>query len=168
MVWKAKSTAPLNGVAPEVVGEVKTAVASRCGGVVPPAEFLTEIEDADHPGHSLVEWDDGIAGHQYRLQQVASIIQVVVAVHEPDESPTVDIGGIVAVVPQQDGTEERFRGYMPVYEVLASEDYTLQAERRLVRAIRGDLFNHNDLPVAQQLLAAVMPVIEEWEEENKV
>lgn len=164
MVWKATSTAPLNGIAVEAVGAVKAAVAARCGGVVPPNEFLREIEPADHPAHALVEWDDRIAGHQYRLSQAAGVIQVVVVVYEPDEHPAVDIGGIVATIVDAQGAEERHRGYMPVYEVLSNEDYTHQAERRILRQIVGDLKNHRDLPLAQRLLEAVMPVAEAWED----
>lgn len=166
MVWKAKSDAPLNGIAPEIVGRVKQEVAAACGGVVPPAEFLAKIAPPEHPAHGLAEWDDRLAGHQHRLEQVAKVIQTVVAVYEA-ENPTVDYGGIVATVRDPDGTEARFRGYLPVYEVLSNQDYTRQAERRLLRSLVGDLRNHSDLPLAAALLAAVQPIADAWEEANR-
>lgn len=44
-------------------------------GAVPVEVAVAEAADPDHPWHGRLTWDDEIAGHQYRLEQMRSIFR---------------------------------------------------------------------------------------------
>jgi hypothetical protein len=77
------------------------------------------VQEASHPGsplHNHFEWDDTVAGHQWRLQQARQLIRVVVQMLPYDE-PHFEVRAFVSLSPDrtvQDG------GYRAMVEVLAS------------------------------------------------
>lgn len=57
----------------KVVEECLTQIVQRDGAVTRES-LLTAATAADHPLHAYFEWDDGVAGHKYRLAQATCMI----------------------------------------------------------------------------------------------
>jgi len=53
------------------------AVADRNGGILTPEMVVEEARPAASPLHSQLEWDDSVAGEEYRLVQAGRLIRVV-------------------------------------------------------------------------------------------
>ncbi len=47
-------------------------------GRLHPEEVVIEAEEEDSPLHDSFEWDDEVAGHEYRIEQARRIIRVAV------------------------------------------------------------------------------------------
>ena len=65
------------GVDPEKIAAELALIYQR-KGILGAEDYVAAAADADSPLHQTLEWDDGVAGHQYRLQQARSIIRAVI------------------------------------------------------------------------------------------
>jgi len=65
--------------APKVIGALK-AIQKRNGGRLYPEAVVAAARPAASPLHRYFEWDDGLAAEQYRLEQAADLIRIVVEV----------------------------------------------------------------------------------------
>lgn len=104
-------------------------IAADHGGLLRAADVVTEAADAASPLHSYFEWDDGEAGHLYRLQQARQLIRVVVEVQQYDEQ-SYRVRTFVSL------TEDRVQeggGYRVMTSVLSSPD---TRSRLLSQALR--------------------------------
>jgi hypothetical protein len=63
----------------KVVAELKR-IAQENGGVLQPETVVDEARPVSSPLHSRFEWDNTIAGQQYRIWQARQLIRVVVEV----------------------------------------------------------------------------------------
>jgi hypothetical protein len=62
---------------PGVVNELKR-IANEHDGLLEPVHVVEAASSAASPLHSQFEWDDTVAGHQYRLWQARQLISIVV------------------------------------------------------------------------------------------
>ena len=58
----------------EIVARRLAEIAEANDGKLTPDLVVQDAEDADSPLHELFEWDDGVAGHKYRLDQARQVI----------------------------------------------------------------------------------------------
>jgi len=58
----------------EIVAKRLAEIAEANDGKLTPDLVVQDAEDADSPLHELFEWDDGVAGHKYRLDQARQVI----------------------------------------------------------------------------------------------
>lgn len=62
-------------------------IALERNGEVKPEWLVKAARDEDHPAHNEFEWDDSIAGEQYRLGQAAALIRRIRIVTTIQEAP---------------------------------------------------------------------------------
>lgn len=72
-----RAGARVAGADPEKLA-AELALIYRRKGILGAEDYVAEAADADSPLHQTLEWDDSVAGHQYRLQQARNIIRSVV------------------------------------------------------------------------------------------
>lgn len=58
----------------EVVAKRLAEIASAHNGSLTPDLVIADAESSDSPLHELFEWNDGVAGHKYRLEQARQVI----------------------------------------------------------------------------------------------
>ena len=58
----------------EVIANRLAKIANRNGGLLTPDLVVKDAENSKSPLHDLFEWDDGIAGHRYRIEQARQVI----------------------------------------------------------------------------------------------
>lgn len=58
----------------EIVAKRLAEIASRNNGSLTPDLVVKDAEDSSSPLHELFEWDDGVAGHKYRIEQARHVI----------------------------------------------------------------------------------------------
>jgi hypothetical protein len=117
---------------------------------------VDEARDPSHPLHSRFEWDDTIAGRQYRLQQARELIRSVRIVYkEADETgPEQSVRAYVSLADESD------RSYEPVDAVAQNpvqRQMALNAMQREWKALyrRYQEFEEFAAMVRQDLLAEV-------------
>lgn len=76
-------------VDPQAVGETITEIEQR-DGVCHPAALVDAARPETSPLHELCEWDDAVAGEQFRIAQMRSVIRSVRVVKDdrPESAPT--------------------------------------------------------------------------------
>jgi hypothetical protein len=75
------------GVDAQVAGETFAAIAARNDGHVPTREVIDLARPPDAPLHGAFEWDDGIAGESFRMEQAQRLIRSVVRFRTVDDAP---------------------------------------------------------------------------------
>jgi hypothetical protein len=85
-------------------------------GLLRPADVIAEASHPDSPLHGYFQWDDGLAAHQWRLQQARQLIRVTVETLPHDE-PHYQVRAFISLTPdrQLDGG-----GYRVMAQVLAA------------------------------------------------
>jgi hypothetical protein len=72
-----------------IIGELKR-IAKNSGGMLRPETVVNAAEPKNSPLHSRFEWNNKVAGHQYRIWQARQLIRVSVEVWA-DNSDPVDV-----------------------------------------------------------------------------
>jgi hypothetical protein len=70
-----------------VVDELKK-IAAECGGILQPETVVAKARPKSSPLHSRFEWDDSVAGHQYRIWQARKLISVSVEMIQGSDDPS--------------------------------------------------------------------------------
>ena len=97
----------------KVIDELKR-IASENDGILQPETVVEKARLFSSPLHSRFEWDNTVAGHNYRLWQARQLIRVVVEVIKgTDESSVVFVS--LSTDRKHDG------GYRVMTEVLSNE-----------------------------------------------
>lgn len=129
-----------------VVAELRR-IAKANGGLVHPEAVVDSARPKSSPLHSRFEWDDGEAGHQYRLWQARQLIRVVV-----DLLPGTDTQTEVFVSLKSD---RRHGGYRVVAEVLSDR----QLREQMLRDALDELEFFRDKYKSLRELAEVFAAI---------
>lgn len=58
----------------EIVAKRLAEIAAANNGKLTPDLVVQDAEQSDSPLHELFEWDDGVAGHKYRIEQARNVI----------------------------------------------------------------------------------------------
>lgn len=86
-------------------------------GALTPANVVEAATPEDHPLHSRFEWDDAVAGHEYRKVQAGELIRSVrVSYQQPSGPERRSVRAFVSV-----RRERAEPSYEPVEEVVANE-----------------------------------------------
>lgn len=90
-----------------------------------PEIVLTEATDPKHPLHPRFEWDDGEAGHRYRLHQAQSMIRSVQVIVErgPEKEPIM-VRAFVSeseIMRGGDAPPDERGVYLPIEEVVSND-----------------------------------------------
>lgn len=62
----------------QTAGEELDKIRGHNSGEVTPEAVVEAAKDSKNPLHAVFEWDDGKAGHQYRVQQAGTLIRSVI------------------------------------------------------------------------------------------
>lgn len=63
-------------------------------GMLTPEGIVEAAAAPEHPLHSRFEWDDAVAGHQYRLRQAQELLRVT---FKPDPTKATELRAFMAV-----------------------------------------------------------------------
>lgn len=74
-------------VDPQVAGETLAEIARAHDGHIPTRDVVEMARPADSPLHPAFEWDDGIAGEAYRLEQAQRLVRSLVRYRTVDDAP---------------------------------------------------------------------------------
>jgi len=58
----------------DIIAKRLAEIAALNNGSLTPDLVVQDAESSDSPLHDLFEWDDGIAGHKYRIEQARNVI----------------------------------------------------------------------------------------------
>ena len=97
-------------------------IAAKNGGVLLPEKVVDAARAEEHPLHGSFEWDDSVAGEQYRIHQARNIIRVNVEVIGPKEKET-EARVWVSLTPDR---KEAGGGYREVVSVLSDKEMRAQ------------------------------------------
>lgn len=70
-----------------IVGAHLEMLREKFKGEITPEDILADAKNDNSPLHSFFEWSDGVAAHQYRLQQARGLIRSVVAIYTHEDRP---------------------------------------------------------------------------------
>ena len=88
----------------------------RESGELTPGGVVAAATPVDHPLHDRFEWDDSVAGHEYRKVQASELIRSVKIVYR--ETPA---GEPVRVRAFSSVRDDKQQAYRPTEEVLSDE-----------------------------------------------
>lgn len=118
-----------------------------------PDEVVTAAADRESPLHLYFEWDDSVAGHQYRLTQARQLIRVVETTFPEDKG-----GGTgPKYVSLASDRREKGGGYRETVDVLDNAELLAELERTAKRDIEGVLRRYEML---EELVKNVRELLE--------
>lgn len=92
-------------------------IAKEHGGVLRAEDVLEAATPEDNPLHDAFEWDDSIAGHEYRLWQARTMIRVSVTMLENVSTQPVKV-----FVSLKEDRKQKGGGYRTLVTVLSDEE----------------------------------------------
>lgn len=99
-------------------------------GVASPDAFIEAVADEDHPLHGLLEWDDAVAGHEYRKHQSRHLIGRVKLIVEDSQVPA-----FVHITISRDGGMQE--GYVPFEVAVNDESMSAQMLAEAASGVAG-------------------------------
>lgn len=102
-------------------------------GQLTPGIVVEEATPETSPLHGHFEWDNGVAGHKYRLVQARQLIRSCKLTYR--ETPLGDPQRVRAFVATYRPGDMESAGYMPTAEALADEFASAIVRREFERAI---------------------------------
>jgi len=117
--------------------------------VLRPEDVLEEIKHHDHPFHSLAEWDDAVAAHQHRLDQIREHIRSVkyVVITETRRIETVHYVRDPALPPDE-------QGYAGLPRIRTDREKAIEVIDREFRSVEAALVRAHGLAVGLDLETA--------------
>lgn len=102
---------------PNIKNTVLTELETLCqenGGILRPVDIVNRAKPADSPLHDCFEWNDRVAGHEYRLWQAREMIRYTVTIIEPGNK------SMRVFVSLQDDRKQNGGGYRVLLDVMKS------------------------------------------------
>ena len=99
-------------------------------GCIKPESVVEIAKDPNHPMHKLFEWDDSVAGYQYRVYQARLIINRITV-----DLIDVSTDAYEMFVPVT-ATNSRKRGYYSVSEIMSDEEMRKQVLQQALSLAR--------------------------------
>lgn len=132
--YKAKVGARISDEDAERIGQYLEKKVINGDRGVSAEEFVGAARPESSPLHGDLEWDDSVAGHQYRLQQAREILRSIMVVHVNGETsqPT---RAFHRVVVADDATSRS--AYVPASVVWEKQDYAAQVLEKARRELRN-------------------------------
>lgn len=137
---------------PQKIGEAIAKIAAEHGGRFMPEHGIQAAKDPKHPFHPHLEWNDKVAAHAHRMDQIRQLVRLIATVDEEtaDTKPA-----FISV--SDDGV-----AYRTVSEVESSASLQLQVMRQAARDLRA--FEHRYRRLAD-ICASVKVMREKLEQE---
>jgi hypothetical protein len=150
----------------EIVAKRLAEIAGRNNGSLTPDLVVKDAEDSSSPLHELFEWDDGIAGHKYRIEQARHVITSVRVVITTEHKAVSTVYYVRD--PEADSTEQ---GYVSIDKLksdsdLARESIVMEFSRAASYLQRARI-HAEALGMAQEVDALIADV-QKFKEEVKV
>lgn len=133
----------------ELIREELQAIEERDGVILPEAV----VEFAKNPKtalHNRFEWDDSVAGHEYRLWQARQVVRAVVTVIKTEKK---EITTNAFVHFSQDNNIER--GYRSIARVVTDEELTRRMLESALRELKIFRKKYADLKELSQVFAVI-------------
>lgn len=112
---------------PQRIGEAIAKIAAEHGGRFMPEHGLLAAKDPKHPFHPHLEWNDKVAAHAHRMDQMRQLVRLVATIDEATEQPKPAFISI-----SDDGT-----AYRTVNEVENSAALQLQVLKQALRDLQA-------------------------------
>lgn len=141
----------------EVAREL-TKIAEGHGGHATAEQIVEASTPETHPLHSQFEWDDTLAGHQWRLKQARTLLRVTVYIRKSDDG-RVRIP-VFTSLPSDRGSN----GYRPTSEVRADESMSLERDLDVLRRCEA-ILSRADSPRLNGILHQIALLIGQLEDE---
>jgi hypothetical protein len=123
--------------------------------VLKPADVVNAARPEDAPLHRYFEWDDAVAGEQYRIHQAHDYIRVTVHVLErPDQEP-IKVRAFVSLTPDR-GPEGFYRLTADVY---SDTDYKAQMFADAKREMEAFEHKYRMLPELEPVFAMMRELL---------
>lgn len=90
------------------------------GGALIPQTVVDESRDEEAPLHPVFEWDDEVAGEQYRIHQARNLIKSIRIIKPDRKNPDKQIQ--VRAYTNVEETQDTARAYYAVADVVKSSD----------------------------------------------
>ena len=114
MKFRYKPGRSVVGIEPQAVGD-ELARINQIYGRLKPKILVDESRREDAILHEAFEWDDAIAGEEYRIHQARQIINVVQVI--PDQENAKPVQAFINVSVQAESDEDFERAYLPAQVV---------------------------------------------------
>jgi hypothetical protein len=150
MVYRAVRPVGLDEGQVQAAGKAIEAIRKKYGGVCPPAEYVERARPEKSPTHDHFDWDADAALERELLNRAREIVRVVVLTDAG--SAEEDAPKYINVSVTTLDHEEIIRGNASPEAVMARPDWASQAERDLLKDIRGRCEGVGYLPVARRIL----------------
>lgn len=127
------------------------------GGILTPAAVVQSAAADDSPLHDKFEWDDTVAGREYRLWQARELIQVTVRMLPQSEEP------VRVYVSLSEDQKRPGGGYRAITDVMADDDHRnelLSDALRELKRIRRKYATLNALAQVFEAIDATVPQLE--------
>ena len=136
--------------------EILQSIAERNGGIITPSLVLSNASDPANPLHHHFQWDDGVAAHNWRLEQAAQLIRRVRITLEGSGDRT--YRAFVSITPESVDDGERPTGiYVSLETAMSVPNYREQ----LLAAARRDAMTFASKYAALQ---EIKPLVEAMKE----
>ena len=143
---------------PQQIGELVEELSKSGSGHQTAPALVEAARDATSPAHDLFEWDDSLAGEQWRVHQARRIIGSL-------QVEVLDSRGETALTPafyhvRVNESGEVHEGYRPQVEVLANENFRQQALAEALRYLNGFRRRFRQLEELKPLFDVIDEIIE--------
>lgn len=149
MVYRAVRPVGLDETQVQAAGKAIEAIRKKHGGVCPPAEYVERARPESSPIHDHFDWDADAALERELLNRAREIVRVVVLTDAGQEEGAPKYINVSVTTLEND---EIIRGNAPPEAIMARPDWASQAERDLLKDIRGRCEGVGYLPVARRIL----------------
>ena len=128
--YEFRNGAHIKGATAQTVAEEVTRIAIDRGGLSAHV-LVSESRPKGSPLHPCFEWDDSLAGEQFREHQARNIIKSVRVINDGKTSP------LIAYCPKVESDERGETDYKLTSVVIERPDYYAQALTELVRRVKS-------------------------------
>jgi hypothetical protein len=156
--WRAGSRRKTH-VSAELVGEEIAAVAETNGGICSPGALVDRSRPEDAVLHGEFEWDDSVAGEEYRKSQARNLVRAVVVVRDATPAPAFVHVRIMDDQDQDDGPTTH-EGYMRVEVAMQLPDLRGQVLSETIGMLGGLRRRLIELQHVQAVVAAIDAALE--------
>jgi hypothetical protein len=147
------------GMSRQEIARELNKIATAHGGHATAEQVVAAAAPADHALHLQFEWDDGAAGHQWRVRQARTLLRVTVYMRKPDDG-RVRIP-VFTSLPSDRGTN----GYRRTEDVRADPDMSLEHDLDVLRRVEAILSRANS-PRLDEILNQIARTIAHLEQET--
>ena len=151
----------------EIKEELEEVLKSNKQGLLRPNEVVDYARDNRTTLHTQFEWDDEIAGEQYRLQQARQVIAVF-TIPSPKKGSRAQIREFVSLEPDR---KKEGGGYRPTLKVLSNKEHRKQLLLQSLKEFNNWHRKYSNLKELKPVFEAGHPLVEkhlEVDEELKL